>query len=115
MTDLETRLERALKAEDPALRDPMFRITTLVRRERAAFRRRLVRVGAPALVAGAIMCACLVVIGEAGRIGAVGLALLAVAGLALACVLVASATGTLAEMRSSTPRWRQTVSFRFWS
>jgi hypothetical protein len=41
MTDLETRLEQALKADAPAARDPMFRIQVMERRSQAALRRQL--------------------------------------------------------------------------
>ena len=41
MTDLETRLDHALKADDPAPRDPMFRIALIERREKAAFRKQV--------------------------------------------------------------------------
>jgi hypothetical protein len=41
MTDLETRLEQAFRADDPAPRDPKFRVELLARREQGAFRRRM--------------------------------------------------------------------------
>jgi hypothetical protein len=41
MSDLETRLEQALKADAPTARDPMFRIQVMERRTQAALRRRL--------------------------------------------------------------------------
>lgn len=41
MSDLDTRLDQALKAGAPAPRDPMFRIAVMARRERADMRRRL--------------------------------------------------------------------------
>ncbi len=42
MTELDTRLDKALKADTPPALDPMFRIQVLERREQAAVRRRLV-------------------------------------------------------------------------
>ena len=42
MTELDTRLDKALKADTPPALDPMFRIRVLERREQAAVRRRLV-------------------------------------------------------------------------
>jgi hypothetical protein len=41
MTDLDKRLDRALKADAPQARDPMFRIQVMERREQAALQRRL--------------------------------------------------------------------------
>ncbi len=43
MNDLETRLNDALHAGDPPARDPLFRVETLVRLERARFRRQVRR------------------------------------------------------------------------
>ena len=55
MNDIETRLTAALQADPPPAGDPLFRIETLVRLERARFRRRvgsaLAVVGVPAVVA----------------------------------------------------------------
>lgn len=63
MTDVEARLERALKADAPATRDPMFRIEILMRRERAAMRRRLAAAGVVALVAAILTPFILTAIG----------------------------------------------------
>lgn len=41
MTDLEARLDRALKADAPAARDPMFRIQVMERGTQAALRRQI--------------------------------------------------------------------------
>ena len=43
MNDLETRLNDALHADEPPARDPLFRVETLVRLERARFRRQVRR------------------------------------------------------------------------
>jgi hypothetical protein len=55
MSDLETRLSAALRADDVPPRDPLFRVEALVRLERARFRRRvgraLVAVGELAVLA----------------------------------------------------------------
>jgi hypothetical protein len=51
MSDLETRLNAALHADEPPARDPVFRVEVLVRLERARFRR---RVGRAVAVAGVL-------------------------------------------------------------
>ena len=43
MSDLETRLRAALHVDEAPVRDPLFRVETLVRLERARFRRRVRR------------------------------------------------------------------------
>ena len=43
MSDLETRLSAALHGDEPPARDPLFRVETLVRLERARFRRQVRR------------------------------------------------------------------------
>ena len=43
MSDLETRLNAALHADEAPVRDPLFRVEVLVRLERARFRRRVGR------------------------------------------------------------------------
>lgn len=45
MSDLDTRLDEALKADAAAPRGPMFRIQVTLARERRAFRRQLLIVG----------------------------------------------------------------------
>jgi hypothetical protein len=56
MTDLETRLMAALRADGPPARDAMFRVNVLVRLEQARFKRRVARTivvaGLLALIAG---------------------------------------------------------------
>jgi hypothetical protein len=49
MTDLESRLNAALRADAPPERDAVFRLDVLVRRERARFRRELTLTVAAAL------------------------------------------------------------------
>jgi hypothetical protein len=50
MSDLDTRLEDILNADAPAMRDPMFRIQVMLRRERRAFRRQLLAAAGMTLV-----------------------------------------------------------------
>jgi hypothetical protein len=50
-SDLEARLQAALKADAAPARDPMFRVQTLQRHERALFRRQLLAFCALILVA----------------------------------------------------------------
>ena len=111
MTDLEARLECALRADDPAPRDPMFRIEILVRRERAAYRRRLLVAGAMAL--GAAILAPLVlgvIVGQVGA-GPGRVAAVAAAGVVLTILLAAPHMGALA-LRSLAGRWRATLGRR---
>jgi hypothetical protein len=104
VTDLEGRLERALKADDPAPRDPMFRIEILARRERAALRRRLLTAGAVALGAAILAPLGLGVIDALAGAGTGRLVALTAASAALVAFLAAPwlgpAPGTLAG------RWR---------
>jgi hypothetical protein len=51
MNDLETRLKDALHADEPPVRDPLFRVEVLLRLERARFKR---RVGRALAVAGVL-------------------------------------------------------------
>ena len=84
MNDLETRLEHALRVDAPAPRDPMFRIEVLMRRERAAFRRRLLTGGAVALGAAILASLGLGVVGELAGADAERLAAVAAAGVVMA-------------------------------
>ena len=89
MNDVETRLQRALEAEAPAARDPMFRVAVLLRRERSALRARLLRV-----VALTLCVAILAGFGAGAIIGKVApgperLALIAVIGMLASTALAA--------------------------
>jgi hypothetical protein len=106
MTDLETRLEQALKAGGPAPRDPMFRIEILLRRERAAFRRRLVAGAAMALGAALVAALGLSAIDDLVGPGPVRLAAVAAAGALLIACLTAPYLGSIAVLRSLAARWR---------
>lgn len=98
MTDIETRLDEALKAGAPPPRDAMFRIEVLVRRERAQFRRWLLSAGAMAFVAG--------LLGVLVGVGAERLALIATAILALTAGLVAPWVETRPTVRNFVGFWR---------
>jgi len=52
MTDLDTRLTAALRADGPPARDPMFRVQVLVRLEQARFKRKVTRTIVVALMLG---------------------------------------------------------------
>ena len=54
MSDLDARLERALQAEAATAADPMFRVEVMMRRERRAFRKRLVAASGQALAAAVL-------------------------------------------------------------
>jgi hypothetical protein len=51
MSDLDTRLQQALRAEAAPPRDPLFRIEIMLRRERKALRGRMLTSGAMVLTA----------------------------------------------------------------
>jgi hypothetical protein len=106
MTDLEARLDQALKADKPAPRDPMFRIEILVRRERAVFRRRLIAGGAMALAAAILASLGLVAIDDLIGPGPARLVAVAAAGALLTVCLAAPYLGSLAALRSLAGRWR---------
>jgi hypothetical protein len=105
MSDLQARLDRALKAGGPATRDPMFRIEVLLRRERQAFRRRLIASAGAALVAAIIAALGVAVLGDTVAPGPARLALLAAAGVVLTAVLTAPHLGTLPALRRLAGRW----------
>ena len=98
MTDLEARLDHALKADVPAVCDPMFRIAILVRRERAAVRRRLLAGAAVALAAAVLAALAFGVLGAALP-GDQRLAALAAAGVVLTALLAAPYLGGTAALR----------------
>jgi len=108
MTDLEARLEHALKADVPAPRDPMFRIEILVRRERAAFRRRLLTGGAIALGAAILAALGLAAVDQLVGAGPGRLAAVAAAGVMLTGLLTAPYMG--APLRGLAGRWRASAS-----
>jgi hypothetical protein len=107
MTDLETRLERALKADDPAPRDPKFRIEILMRRERMVFRRKLVTAFAMVIGATILGSLSLVAIGKLFGAGPERLELIAAVGVLATAVLllVAPRLGALDTLRSSAGAW----------
>jgi hypothetical protein len=97
MTDLEIRLDEALKADAPPPRDPMFRIAVMVRRERAVLRRR--RLAGCGLALGAAILAALAVellqaVPDAERLAAG-----AAAGAVLAAILAAPWLGGALALR----------------
>ena len=104
MSDLEDRLELALRAEAAPARDPAFRVETVLRHEKALFRRQLL--ACCALAAGAILLALLGgLFGEPPAVLALQAALAAAAGF-----LAARHTGKIAGLmaaaglrRSGTP------------
>jgi hypothetical protein len=106
VTDLEGRLQRALKADDPAPRDPMFRIEILARRERAAFRRRLWTAGAMALGAAILAPLGLGLIDELAGEGAGRLVALTAASAGLVAFLAAPWLGSFSATGGLTGRWR---------
>jgi hypothetical protein len=104
VTDLDARLEHALKAVDPAPRDPMFRVEILARRERAAFRRRVLGAVATALAAAILAPLGLAAISEVFAPGALQLAAVAAAGAGLMAFLTAPHLGM--PVRSLARLWR---------
>lgn len=102
MTDIETRLDQALKAGGSPARDPMFRIAVLERRERAALPRRLMTGGALAFGA-AVLAALGVGLLEAlpgvDRLGGI-----AAAGALLTALLAAPHLGGRTALRSLAAR-----------
>ena len=92
MSDLETRLEAALTAQTPA-RNPMFRVQIMLRREQAAFRRRLL---GGVLMALAVAVAAALALGMLGRTTGTGplwVALVAGAGVVMMAALMVSVAG----------------------
>jgi hypothetical protein len=106
VTDLEARLERALKAGDPAPRDPMFRIELMVRRERAALRRQLLTALAMACVAAILAALGLAVLYQAVGPGPGRLATIVAAGVMLTAFLAAPFVGPFPSLRSLAAHWR---------
>ena len=106
MTDLEARLEHALTSDALPARDPMFRIEILMRRERAAFRRRLLTGGAMALGAAILAALGLVAIGDLIGAGLERLAVVTAAAVVLTAFLAAPYVGMLSSLRSFVERGR---------
>jgi hypothetical protein len=98
MTDLEARLDQALKAGAAPARDPMFRILVLERRERTALRRRLAT-GAALALAAAVLAALgiglLEALPDVDRLAAI-----AAAGALLTALLAAPHLGGRAALNS---------------
>jgi len=115
MTDLETRLDEALKADAAPVRDPMFRIVVLEQRERAALRRRLV--AASGLAVGAtILAAVGLAATEALPNGVERLSALSVLGVALAAAMVAPYLGGATALRrlAAEAAWALRAAARLW-
>jgi hypothetical protein len=103
MTDLETRLASALKADAPPARDPMFRILVMERRAQAMLRRQVLT--ACALAFGAAVLAALVLaVAQSALEGAERLAAIAATGVALTALLAAPHLGGRAALRSLAAR-----------
>ena len=98
MTDLETRLDQALKADAPPARDPMFRIQVMERRMLTALRRRILAACALAFVA-AIVGALGLVVAQTQLEGTARLAAIAAIGAVLTALLVAPSLGGRAALR----------------
>jgi hypothetical protein len=109
MSDLETRLDNALKADALPARDPMFRILVMERRTQAALRRRLLT--GLVLAFGAAVLAALALMATRTLLqGPERLAAVAAIGAAVTALLAApylggrAALGALAARASSTLR-----------
>jgi len=108
MTDLETRLDQALKADAAPARDPMFRIQVMERRGRAALRRRLI--AACGLALGAAMAGALgLAVTQTVLSGTQLLAATAAIAAALTAVLAVSHLGGGAVVRGLAARAAMTV------
>jgi hypothetical protein len=111
VTEVEARLERALKTDGVPPRDPMFRIEVLARRERAAFRRRLLLVSAKALGAVILAGLGLSLINEPGDESSTALATLAAAGALLMAFLAATSADLWGEVGQA---WGGRASHAIW-
>jgi hypothetical protein len=100
MNDGDTRLELALKASDPAARDPMFRIEVMVRRARATARRQMLSAVGAALGVAVTAAVALGWIGAAAGLGVGSLAAIAGAGLALITLPILPYAGAVPVLRS---------------
>jgi hypothetical protein len=111
MTDLETRLDQALKADVPPARDPMFRIRVMERRTRDVLRRRLVACSALAFgaaILGALGAGVLQTLPGTNWLGAAAAA--AVVGALLLALLVAPYLGGRAVLNDLVARASWTLS-----
>ena len=106
MTDLEARLERALKAGAPAPRDPMFRIEILMRRESVAMRRRLLAAGGVALGAAILTPFILWAIGSLLGASELRLVVIAIGAGVLTLGFVGPYIGTPSVLRALSARFR---------
>lgn len=114
MTDLEARLDQALKADAPPTRDPMFRIAVLERRERAAFRRRILA-GSGLAFGAAILAALGLAAAEGLPNGPERLAALAAIGAALTALLAGPHLGGAQALRNLLARTLQAMPrLRLW-
>ena len=109
MSDLDTRLDQALKADAPAPRDPMFRIEVLLRRERAAFRRRLLTAGAMVLGIAILAALGLGAIGDWVRPGPEQTQIVMAAAVVLATALGVADTGCRRPRRRPDPGGSESV------
>jgi hypothetical protein len=118
MTDLETRLDQALKADAPPARDPMFRILVMERRTQAVLRRRLVAGFGLALCA-AVLAALGLMIAQTLLHGTERLTAVAMIAAALTVLLAAPYFGGRAALRGLAARaaWtlRAVPRVRLWS
>jgi hypothetical protein len=112
MTDLEARLEGALKADDPP-RDPMFRIRILERQERASLRRRALAAVARSLLAAILAALGLGVLEQLIGPGPARLAVVAAASVLLMALLIAPLV-PLPVVSSVAGRWRARLDSRLW-
>jgi hypothetical protein len=108
MSDLEMRLERALKADTPAARDPMFRILVMERRTHATLRRRLLIAFALAFGA-AILGALGLAVAQTLLDGPEQLAAIAAICVALTALLAAPHLGGRAALRGLAQRASSTI------
>jgi hypothetical protein len=103
MSDLEARLDQALKADVPQARDPMFRVQVMERRAQAALRRRL--------LAGIVLTLVVAILGALGMAvaetlpgGTERLAAIAGIGAALTALLAAPYLGGRTALRGLAQR-----------
>jgi len=93
MSELEARLEAALKASDPPVRDPLFRIELMVRRERFAAHRRMRTAIAIAFGTAVLAALGVAMLGDVLGGGVMGLAAVGAAGMAFVVLLALLSAG----------------------
>jgi hypothetical protein len=103
MTDLDTRLDQALKADAAPGRDPMFRIRLLERREQASLRRRL-WAGCGAAFGAAVVGALGLAVTQTVLNGTELLAATAAIGAAMTAAVAAPYLGGRATLRNLAAR-----------